>query len=105
MGESDIGVSSQNDAVPPHVTAAGSNVEDTKSKQIKENLQKYEQLFGADEDAFEQPTTTRKELWSYYLYYNVSPDVPRAAGYRLTNRREITELVQDPILKHCFNPP
>jgi hypothetical protein len=83
MGESDIGVSSQND-VPPHVTAAGPDIEDTKSKQIKENLQKYEQLFGADEDAFEQPTTTRKELWSYYLYYNVSPNVPEAAGCQLT---------------------
>lgn len=42
------------------------------TQQIKENLQKYEQLFGADEDVFEQPTTTRKELWSYYLYHNVS---------------------------------
>ncbi|PSS10509.1 hypothetical protein M430DRAFT_108317 [Amorphotheca resinae ATCC 22711] len=41
-----------------------------KTKQIKENLEKYEQLFGADEDAFVKPTTTRKELWSYYLYYN-----------------------------------
>lgn len=30
----------------------------------------YERLFGVDEDAYEQPTTTRKELWSYYLYYN-----------------------------------
>jgi hypothetical protein len=104
MGESDIGVSSQND-VPPHVTAAGPDVEDTKSKQIKENLQKYEQLFGADEDAFEQPTTTRKELWSYYLYYNVSPNDPDAAGYRLTNRREIMELGLDRIPRHCFNLP
>jgi hypothetical protein len=103
MGESDIKMSSQNDAVPAHLTAAGPDVEDTKSKQIKENLQKYEQLFGADEDAFEQPTTTRKELWSYYLYYNVSSNVPRASGYRLTNHRETMELVLDPILKHCSN--
>jgi hypothetical protein len=66
-----IGESIQNDAVPKHVTAATSDG-DLKAKQIKENLQKYEQLFGADEDAFVQPTTTRKELWSYYLYYNVS---------------------------------
>ncbi|RAH45036.1 uncharacterized protein BO95DRAFT_443491 [Aspergillus brunneoviolaceus CBS 621.78] len=28
-----------------------------------------EHVFGA-EDTFEQPTTTRRELWSYYLYYN-----------------------------------
>ncbi|RDW59791.1 autophagy-related protein [Coleophoma cylindrospora] len=42
----------------------------TKAKQLKVNLERYEQLFGADEDSFEQPTTSRKELWSYYLYYN-----------------------------------
>lgn len=48
------------------------NVDETKAREIEGNLQKYEQLFGTDEDAFEQPTTTRKELWSYYLYYNVS---------------------------------
>lgn len=33
-------------------------------------LEEYERLFAVDEDAYEQPTTTRKELWSYYLYYN-----------------------------------
>lgn len=33
-------------------------------------LEEYERLFGVDEDAYEQPTTTRRELWSYYLYYN-----------------------------------
>ena len=68
-----IGVSSQNDAVT-HVISETANFDETKTKKIKENLQKYEQLFGADEDAFVQPTTTRKELWSYYLYYNVSSD-------------------------------
>lgn len=74
--EDSVGLSSQNDIISKHVTAATSDVEDTKAKQIKENLQKYEQLFGADEDAFDQPTTTKKELWSYYLYYNVSTEVP-----------------------------
>jgi hypothetical protein len=64
-----IRVRSQDVAVSKHFIAA--NVDRTKAKQVKENLQKYEQLFGADEDAFVQPTTTRKELWSYYLYYNV----------------------------------
>ena len=44
--------------------------EDGSQRQIKENLERFERLFGADEDAFEQPTTSRKELWSYYLYYN-----------------------------------
>jgi hypothetical protein len=33
-------------------------------------LPQYERLLGVSEDAFEQPTTSRKELWSYYLYYN-----------------------------------
>ncbi|OQE46700.1 hypothetical protein PENCOP_c001G08446 [Penicillium coprophilum] len=33
-------------------------------------LEAYERLFGVDEDSYEQPTTSRKELWSYYLYYN-----------------------------------
>lgn len=84
MGESDLEMSSQSDAVPPHVTAAGPDVEDVKSKQTKEILQKYEQLFGADEDAFEQSTTTRKELWSYYLYYNVSASLPGLAGIYLS---------------------
>jgi hypothetical protein len=60
--------STQNDIISKHVTA---EIDETKKREIKENLAKYEHLFGADEDAFVQPTTTRKELWSYYLYYNV----------------------------------
>ena len=66
-----IGRSTKNDidVVSKHLTA---DIDETKKKEIKENLAKYEKLFGADEDAFVQPTTTRKELWSYYLYYNVS---------------------------------
>ncbi len=66
-----IGVTSQNDALSRQIIVGTENG-DVKTKEIKENLEKYEQLFGADEDAFDQPTTTRKELWSYYLYYNVS---------------------------------
>ncbi len=65
------GQSSQNDVIGKHVTTVTTPVE---RKEIKENLAKYEQLFGADEDDFEQPTTTREELWSYYLYYNVRSD-------------------------------
>lgn len=71
MDES-IGIIKQNDAISKHVSAETTDLSGMKTKQIKENLEKYEQLFGADEDAFVQPTTTRKELWSYYLYYNVS---------------------------------
>ncbi|KGO44206.1 Major facilitator superfamily domain, general substrate transporter [Penicillium expansum] len=40
------------------------------ASQPHSTLGEYERLFGVDEDAYEQPTTTRKELWSYYLYYN-----------------------------------
>jgi hypothetical protein len=64
--------SSQDDTISKGVVIDTIAIEATKTKQIKENLEKYEQLFGADEDAFDQPTTTRKELWAYYLYYNVS---------------------------------
>lgn len=34
------------------------------------NRDEYERLFGIDDFLDEQPTTTRRELWSYYLYYN-----------------------------------
>jgi hypothetical protein len=30
----------------------------------------YERLFGIDDLLNDQPTTSRRELWSYYLYYN-----------------------------------
>lgn len=53
-----------------------STKEDTKvevtahQEQLRSNLEEFERLFGVDEDAYDQPTTDRKELWSYYLYYN-----------------------------------
>lgn len=56
----------------------GIHVDGTKSDRIKKNLNKYEQLFGIDEESSTQPTTSRNELWSYYLYYNVSANLPRA---------------------------
>ncbi|APA15368.1 hypothetical protein sscle_14g101380 [Sclerotinia sclerotiorum 1980 UF-70] len=45
-------------------------LDDTKTDRIKDSLDKYEKLFGIDEESSNQPTTTRRELWSYYLYYN-----------------------------------
>lgn len=45
-------------------------ISDPKTKQIRENLEQYEELFGVDEETYEQPTTTRRELWSYYAYCN-----------------------------------
>lgn len=35
----------------------------------------FERLFRS-EDGYEQPTTTRRELWSYYLYYNGNASRP-----------------------------
>lgn len=49
----------------------GIYLDETKTNRIKKNLDKYEKLFGIDEQSSNQPITTRKELWSYYLYYNV----------------------------------
>ena len=66
-----IGANLQDDVISKNVNVEFMDENALKAKQIRENLAKYEQLFGADEDAFDQPTTTRKELWSYYLYYNV----------------------------------
>ena len=40
-------------------------------QQLQPNRDEYERLFGVNELLDEQPTTTRRELWSYYLYYNV----------------------------------
>lgn len=69
----EIEVSSSSDIASKQVPIRAMEANDeVQAKEIRENLHKYEQLFGADEDAFNQPTTTRKELWSYYLYYNVS---------------------------------
>lgn len=53
--------------------------------QPEHTLEEYERLFGVDEDAYEQPTTTRKELWSYYLYYNgklIDRENSRPISYR-----------------------
>jgi len=71
--EDSIAVTTQNDVISRHVTG---EIDDLSKNKLKENLEQYEQLFGADEDAFDQPTTTRKELWSYYLYYNVGLTQP-----------------------------
>lgn len=70
MGESANNSEGSNGAQPKN----GAAVEVTAStSQPRNTLQEYERLFGVDEDVYEQPTTTRKELWSYYLYYNGEP--------------------------------
>jgi hypothetical protein len=39
-------------------------------EQIEADQDEYDRLFTAEVDSFDVPTTTRRELWSYYLYYN-----------------------------------
>ncbi|KAI9743395.1 MAG: hypothetical protein M1818_003242 [Claussenomyces sp. TS43310] len=69
-----------------------------KAKEIGENLKKYEQLFGADEDSFPQPTTTRKELWSYYLYYNGDNGVGPGSYSQTLFQSALTAAGHDPTL-------
>ncbi|KAL3424921.1 hypothetical protein PVAG01_04202 [Phlyctema vagabunda] len=70
-----------------------------RAKQIKENLAKYEQLYGADEDAFDQPTTTRKELWSYYLYYNGDNGVGPGSYSQALFQSALTSAGWDPAIE------
>jgi len=98
-----IGASLQDDVIYKHVNVELTDENDLKAKQIRENLEKYEQLFGADEDAFAQPTTTRKELWSYYLYYNVRFNLRTLAEILLINPRVTMELDPDHTHKLSFN--
>ncbi len=69
--EDSTAISTQNDVISRHVTAETAEIDISSRNKINENLEQYEQLFGADEEAFEQATTSRKQLWSYYLYDNV----------------------------------
>lgn len=39
-------------------------------EQIEADQDEYDRLFTAEVDSLDVPTTTRRELWSYYLYYN-----------------------------------
>jgi hypothetical protein len=49
----------------------GSNTKATiTAQEVQSTRDDFERLFGVDEHSYEQPTTTRRELWSYYLYYN-----------------------------------
>jgi hypothetical protein len=59
-----------NPKVPTDSTSTSEQQQQQQQRAIKQNLERFEHLFGTDEDAYIQPTTSRKELWSYYLYYN-----------------------------------
>lgn len=69
------------------MSSNGIHIDGTKSDRIKKNLNKYEQLFGIDEESSCQPTTSKKELWSYYLYYNVSANL--LLGFLYSNWRSL----------------
>lgn len=60
--------------------------------QPEHTLEEYERLFGVDEDAYEQPTTTRKELWSYYLYYNGK--APKLGDFPLVSYFAGTDMIE-----------
>lgn len=53
------------------VRKTSATVKETMPQQpTQPNRSEYERLFGIDDFLDEQPTTSRRELWSYYLYYN-----------------------------------
>lgn len=55
----------------PNVRKSTAAIQATMTQQQSQGSQDdYTRLFGDGEPPDEQPTTTRKELWSYYLYYN-----------------------------------
>lgn len=56
-----------NSSVPKSATTVRVTEPQQQSQYTREE---YERLFGANDFSDEQPTTTRRELWSYYLYYN-----------------------------------
>lgn len=77
------------------------SVHDSTAKAIQDNLANYEQLFGSNEDTYRQPTTTRKELWSYYLYYNGNNGVGPGAYSSALLQQAITGAGWDP----AIDPP
>jgi uncharacterized Zn finger protein len=46
---------------------------DSKQILIHAGSEESSDLSGIIEDVDKRPTTTRKELWAYYLYYNGDP--------------------------------
>lgn len=88
-------------AVPGEKHNMAVEVTTTEQERVRSNLEEFERLFGVDEDAYEQPTTTRKELWSYYLYYNGSLPFGVIASIFLTPMQATTVLARAHIVKHC----
>lgn len=73
-------------------------ISDPKAREIREGLKRYEELFGVDEEAFEQPTTTRRELWSYYAYCNGDNGVGPGSYSQALFQQAITAAGHDPAI-------
>lgn len=82
VDESVIGSSSSDNEISPQ--AIQNPVDETKTDELRKKLDQYERLFRVDENALRQPTTTRRELWSYYLYYNASASSQLSEHFILT---------------------
>lgn len=66
------------------------------------NRDQYERLFGVDELLDEQPTTTRRELWSYYFYYNGEFTCSWCFVDESDQDHQVTmELARGHTVKHC----
>ena len=71
-------------------------------QQLQPNRDEYERLFGFDELLDEQPTTTRRELWSYYLYYNGESTCSWCFVDDTDQHYQVTmELARGHTVKHC----
>ena len=71
-------------------------------QQPQPNRDEYERLFGVDELLDEQPTTTRRELWSYYLYYNGESTCSWCFADDTDQHYQVTmELARGHIVRHC----
>lgn len=71
-------------------------------QQRQPNRDEYERLFGVDELLDKQPTTTRRELWSYYLYYNGESTCSWCVVDNSAQYHQVTmELARGHTVKHC----
>ncbi|KAL4810299.1 autophagy-related protein 22-like protein [Aspergillus unguis] len=52
------------------MTPNGAIENSSEREQGEADQHEYNRLFRTEEDPVDAPTTTRKELWAYYLYYN-----------------------------------
>lgn len=81
------------------ITSEEATISDPKAKKIRENLERYERLFGTADETIQQPTTTRKELWSYYLYYNGDNGVGPGGYSQALFQQALTAAGHDPAIK------